>query len=104
MLQQPAQPGAAMPHHLTNGRSGKVERVRRLFDKAEVFDKAARLIEKYRVRAEAIVCKIEPIELRELLGFLVNSVLDRQPSVESELDALSLASPAQVRDEDPLCR
>jgi geranylgeranyl pyrophosphate synthase len=52
-------------------------RVRQLFNKAGVFAKAEKLIEKYRARAEAIADEVEPVELRELLYYLVDSVLDR---------------------------
>ena len=51
--------------------------VRRLFDKANVFGKAEKLIEKYRARAEGIADDVEPVELRELLYYLVDTVLDR---------------------------
>jgi geranylgeranyl pyrophosphate synthase len=56
-----------------------VERVRTLFSEALVFDKAEKLVEKYRARAEAVADAVEPTELRELLYYLVDSVLDRQP-------------------------
>jgi geranylgeranyl pyrophosphate synthase len=59
-------------------------RVRRLFDRARVFDKAEKLVDKYRARAEAVADEVEPIALRELLYYLVDSVLDRQPPPESE--------------------
>ena len=67
-----------------------VERVRQLFDKAQVFDKAEKLVEKYRARAEAIADEIEPTELRELLYYLVDSVLDRQPPPPPEPAAAAL--------------
>ncbi len=53
--------------------------VKRLFGRAGVFDKAEKLVEKSRVRAEAIADEVEPSDLRELLYYLVDSVLDRQP-------------------------
>jgi geranylgeranyl pyrophosphate synthase len=56
-----------------------IDRVRRLYVKAAVFDKAGKLIDKYRARAEGVADEIEPTELRELLYYLVDSVLDRQP-------------------------
>jgi geranylgeranyl diphosphate synthase, type II len=56
-----------------------VERVRRLFTRAQVFAKAEKLVEKYRARAEAVADETEPTPLRELLYFLVDTVLDRQP-------------------------
>jgi geranylgeranyl diphosphate synthase type II len=52
-------------------------RVRQLFTKANVFEKAERLVEKYRARAEAIADETEPIQLRELLYYLVDTVLER---------------------------
>jgi geranylgeranyl pyrophosphate synthase len=55
-----------------------VERVRSIFQQAQVFEKADKLIEKFRAKSEAIADEIEPTELRELLYFLVDSVLDRQ--------------------------
>jgi geranylgeranyl pyrophosphate synthase len=67
-----------------------VARVRRFFEKARVFEKAEKLIEKYRARAEAIADEVEPTELRELLYFLVDSVLDRQPSHEAEAVSVPL--------------
>jgi geranylgeranyl pyrophosphate synthase len=61
-------------------------RVRRLFTQAQVFDKAEKLVEKYRARAEALADEVEPVELRELLYFLVDTILDRQPpSTEPEV-------------------
>jgi geranylgeranyl pyrophosphate synthase len=56
-----------------------LERVRQLFTQAQVFAKAEKLVEKYRARAEAVADEIQPTELRELLYYLVDSVLDRQP-------------------------
>jgi geranylgeranyl diphosphate synthase type II len=52
-------------------------RVRQLFINAIVFEKAERLVEKYRARAEAIADEVEPTELRELLYYLVDTVLER---------------------------
>lgn len=61
-----------------------VERVRRLFQQSQVFAKAEKLVEKYRDRAEAVADGVEPDELRELLYYLVDSVLDRQLPPEPE--------------------
>jgi geranylgeranyl pyrophosphate synthase len=57
-----------------------LEHVRRLYARAQVFDKAQKLVEKSRARAEAVADEVEPTELRELLYYLVDSVLDRQPA------------------------
>src|SRR5262249_9778748 len=67
-----------------------LERVRLLYTRAQVFDKAEKLVEKYRARAEAIADEVEPTELRELLYFLVDNVLDRQPPPEPEPAGLPL--------------
>jgi geranylgeranyl diphosphate synthase, type II len=66
-----------------------VERVRQLFERAGVFAKAEKLVEKYRARAEAVADEAQPTELRELLYYLVDSVLDRQaPAPEPEAPPL----------------
>ncbi len=71
-----------------------VSRVRELFTKAQVFTKAEKLVEKFRAKAEALADDVEPTELRELLYFLVDSVLDRQPPAEPEpLALLPLTTP-----------
>ncbi len=62
----------------------RMARVRALFDRAQVFAKAEKLVEKYKARAEAVADGVEPTALRELLYYLVDSVLDRQPTAESE--------------------
>jgi geranylgeranyl diphosphate synthase type II len=68
-----------------------VGRVRRLFDQGQVFAKADKLIEKYRARAEALADEVQPTELRELLYYLVDSVLDRQPPAEPEEQLVQLS-------------
>jgi geranylgeranyl pyrophosphate synthase len=57
-----------------------VGRIRALYERAAVFEKASRLIEKYRERAEAVADEVQPDELRRLLYYLVDTVLDRQTS------------------------
>jgi geranylgeranyl diphosphate synthase type II len=72
-----------------DARSALVERVRQLFTRAGVFVKAEKLVEKYRARAEAIADELQPTELRELLYYLVDTVLDRQsPSPEPQAPSL----------------
>jgi len=70
-----------------------LQTVRRLYERAGVFVKAEKLVEKYRARAEALADETQPVELRELLYFLVDNVLDRQPPVappELHLQSLPL--------------
>jgi len=66
-----------------------VAKVRGIYTRAQVFAKAEKLVEKYRARAEALADEVEPIELRELLYYLVDSVLDR-PESETEEAPLQL--------------
>ena len=68
-------------------------RVRQLFTKANVFEKAQKLVEKYRARAEAIADAVEPTELRELLYYLVDSVLDRAEAEPTEPPLVQLSLP-----------
>src|SRR5262249_41980355 len=61
-----------------------VNRVARIYESCQVFEKARKLVEKYRQRAEAIADEAEPDELRELLYFLVDTVLAEE-STEPEI-------------------
>ncbi len=70
LLQQTPSQRQDNPHFLT--------RIQHLFHQAQVFEKADKLVEKYRSRAESLADEVEPTELRELLYYLVDSVLDRQ--------------------------
>jgi geranylgeranyl pyrophosphate synthase len=62
-----------------------IQRVQAIFEQAQVFDKAEKLIDKYRARAEAVADEAEPVQLRELLYFLVDNVLAREAPEETEL-------------------
>jgi geranylgeranyl diphosphate synthase, type II len=59
-----------------------VARVRILFQRASVFAKAEKMVEKYRARSEAIADEVEPQEFRELLYYLVDTVLERPNPIE----------------------
>ncbi len=52
-----------------------VRRVARIYESCQVFEKARKLVEKYRQRAEAVADEVEPEKLRELLYFLVDTAL-----------------------------
>jgi geranylgeranyl pyrophosphate synthase len=60
-----------------------LERVRHLYTKAKVFDKAEKMIEKFRAKAEALADEVTPVELRELLYYLVDTVLSRETREEA---------------------
>jgi geranylgeranyl pyrophosphate synthase len=54
-----------------------LERVRHLYRKLTVFEKAEKMVEKFRARAEAVADEVTPPELRELLYYLVDTVLTK---------------------------
>jgi len=53
----------------------RIGRLRRIFQECGVFDQAEALIDKSRARAEALADEVQPDELRQLLYFLVDTVL-----------------------------
>jgi geranylgeranyl pyrophosphate synthase len=55
----------------------RITRVRQLYEQADVFEKAHRLVDKHQQRAEAIEDEIEPEELRRLFYYLIDTVLER---------------------------
>ncbi|HWB01156.1 MAG TPA: polyprenyl synthetase family protein [Pirellulales bacterium] len=72
--------GRAELHTIINAESTTpeaVSRVRELYQKADVFEKATRLIDKYQERAEAVADEVQPEELRRLLYYLIDTVLER---------------------------
>ena len=54
-----------------------VSRVRHLYFAAKVFEKADKLVDKFRAKAEALADEVQPTEFRELLYYLVDSVLEK---------------------------
>jgi geranylgeranyl diphosphate synthase, type II len=69
-----------------------VQRVARIYESCQVFEKARKLIEKYRQRAEAIADEVEPEKLRELLYFLVDTALadeSAEPEIAQSLVVLN---------------
>ena len=55
----------------------RITRVRQLYEQADVFEKAYRLVDKHQQRAESIADEIEPDELRRLFYYLIDTVLER---------------------------
>lgn len=74
----------------------RVARVKYLYDLAGVFDKAERLVDKFRAKAEDLADSVAPDELRHLLLYLVDSVLDGSghvvPEAQPQLQAGGLLS------------
>jgi geranylgeranyl diphosphate synthase type II len=54
-----------------------VARVRELYFAAKVFEKADKLVDKFRAKAEALADEVEPTEFRELLYYLIDTVLEK---------------------------
>ena len=67
----------------------RIERVRSLYLQAGVFELAHRLIDKHQARAEAVADNIQPEDLRRLLYFLIDSILDRPATTEPALTTLA---------------
>ena len=60
----------------------QIQQVRHLYQKAGAFDKAVRLVDKHQQRAEMIADEIQPEDLRRLLYYLIDTVLER-PAAET---------------------
>lgn len=77
----------------------RINRVRQLYEQADVFEKAHRLVDKHQQRAEAIADALEPEELRRLFYYLIDTVLERpteptEPQVPAPIiTQLSLSAP-----------
>jgi geranylgeranyl pyrophosphate synthase len=69
-----------------------INRVRQLYQTAGVFEKAARLVDKYQERAESVADEVQPEELRRLLYYLIDTVLERQSSEAPNVHTVSLPS------------
>ena len=55
----------------------RTTRVRQLYERADVFETALKLVDKHQVRAEQVADEIEVDSLRRLFYFLVDTVLER---------------------------
>jgi geranylgeranyl pyrophosphate synthase len=64
----------------------RIQKARKLYLEADVFEQAYRLVDKHQVRAEKIADEIEPVELRNLMYYLVDTVLDRSESVKPTIN------------------
>ncbi len=69
----------------------RIARVRHLYKKADVFEKANRLVDKHQDRAESIADEIEPDEMRRLLYYLIDSVLERREESTVKVVPLEIA-------------
>jgi geranylgeranyl pyrophosphate synthase len=86
-------------HRLVDSQESAGERIaklRALFEKHKVFDKAEVLVEKSRTRAESLVEDIEPEELRQLCHFLIDTVLAPEDVPKPNLPPDPVMVPLQI--------
>ncbi|MCH2182864.1 MAG: polyprenyl synthetase family protein [Mariniblastus sp.] len=69
----------------------RLQRARQLYLEASVFETAHRLIDKHQQRAEQVADGIEPDELRRLMYYLVDTVLDRVVDVKPTIQFTDLS-------------
>ncbi|GAB4139059.1 MAG: polyprenyl synthetase family protein [Planctomycetaceae bacterium] len=69
----------------------RIGKMRRIFNEYEIFDKAEALVNKSRDRAEALADEVEPVELRQLLYFLIDTIL-APPETPAPIDPDILVS------------
>lgn len=70
----------------------RIQRIKSLYEKAGVFELADRLIDKHQARAEAVADDIHPEDLRRLMYFLIDSILDRPEISEPQVTTIPLVS------------
>ncbi|MGI9474966.1 MAG: polyprenyl synthetase family protein [Rubripirellula sp.] len=71
----------------------RLRRVRQLYDQADVFETALKLVDKHQARAEQVADEIEVEELRRLLYFLVDTVLERPEMPSPPVVAIGVSAP-----------
>jgi geranylgeranyl diphosphate synthase, type II len=69
----------------------RADRLRRLYHKLGVFERAEALVDKCRSRAEALADDVQPDALRQLLYFLIDTVLAHTPASPPSLPLVPLS-------------
>ena len=69
----------------------RLQRARHLYFEAGVFEKAHRLVDKHQQKAEEIADQMEPEELRRLMYYLVDTVLDRTGEITPTIEFKDLS-------------
>jgi geranylgeranyl pyrophosphate synthase len=72
---------AQLVEDCTRDAQWRVSRVRQLYQEAQVFEKADKLIEKHQQRAETIADETQPEELRRLFYYLIDTVLAKSETI-----------------------
>ncbi|MFL2869742.1 MAG: polyprenyl synthetase family protein [Pirellulaceae bacterium] len=68
----------------------RLARVKELYTKADVFETAYRLVDKHQQRAELVADEIQPEDLRRLMYFLVDTVLERPSTDEAATEPVQI--------------
>ena len=71
----------------------RIAAIRRLYEKADVFEIALRLVDKHQARAESVADEIEAEPLRRLFYFLVDTVLERPEMPSPAVVSLGVNAP-----------
>ena len=71
----------------------RLRRVRQLYDQANVFETALRLVDKHQARAEQVADEIDVEELRRLFYFLVDTVLERPEMPSPPVVSIGVSAP-----------
>ncbi|MEM9942403.1 MAG: polyprenyl synthetase family protein [Planctomycetota bacterium] len=69
----------------------KILRARHLYFEAKVFEKAYKLVDKHQTKAEEVADEVQPEELRRLMYYLADTVLDRTAEVKPTIDIKHLS-------------
>jgi geranylgeranyl pyrophosphate synthase len=69
----------------------KIQRARHLYFEAGVFEKAYKLVDKHQQKAEEVADEVQPDELRRLMYYLVDTVLDRTAEVKPTINIKHLS-------------
>ncbi|MEM9367676.1 MAG: polyprenyl synthetase family protein [Planctomycetota bacterium] len=73
--------------------SERLSQAAHLYREADVFETALQLVDKHQARAEQVADEIEPEELRRLLYFLVDTVLERPELPTPQTVSLQIVAP-----------
>jgi geranylgeranyl pyrophosphate synthase len=71
----------------------RMQRVRRLYEKADVFETSLKLVDKHQARAEQVADEIDVDALRRLLYFLVDTVLERPELPSPAVVSIGVTAP-----------
>lgn len=71
----------------------RLQQVRRLYEQAGVFETALKLVDKHQARAEKVADEVDVEELRRLLYFLVDTVLERPEMPAPAVVAIGVPAP-----------